>query len=110
MTTSEVKLIGVVSKGRVKTPRCGEGAIYAFVPTIVDWINQVTRNCNQLICSLGQCMTRNKLLPQALKMLGAYLPPTPGQMWNLQRSACDCARISSTMALNITDLWGFTAF
>lgn len=77
-TTSEVKLIGVVSKARAIAPvRCGEGGIYAFVPTIVDWINQVTRNCNQLICSQGQCMTRNKLLPQALKMLGAYLPPTP---------------------------------
>ena len=32
------------------------------------------------------------------------------QMWNLQKSACDSARISSKMALNNTDLWWLRAF
>ena len=32
------------------------------------------------------------------------------QMWNLQKSASDSARILSKMALKDTDLWCLTAF
>ena len=32
------------------------------------------------------------------------------QMYNLQKSACDSARISSKMALNNNELWWLTAF
>ena len=35
---------------------------------------------------------------------------SPIQMWYLQKSASDCARISSKMALKDTDLWWLTAF
>ena len=39
-----VKLIGVVSYG--DPPPCGLAGAYASVASVVEWINDVTRNCN----------------------------------------------------------------
>ena len=45
-----VKLIGVVSYG--DPPPCGLAGAYASVASVVEWINEVTRNCNKLTCAL----------------------------------------------------------
>ena len=39
-----------------------------------------------------------------------YLFPLLFQMWNLRKSACDCACISSKMPLNNSNLWWLTGF
>ena len=67
-STSEVKLVGVVSKG---SSPCGTGGIYANVEEVLDWINKNTGNCNAETCGKRkQCMTKDRLKPQVLKMLG----------------------------------------
>ena len=68
-STSEVKLIGMTSRG--DTEICSEKTktFFARVPTVVKWINQNTQGCNQNICREDKCMTRDKLKPQARLMM-----------------------------------------
>merc|ERR1711974_23411 len=67
-STSEVKIMGVTSYGPVP---CGLAGIYAAVPHIVDWINEMTGSCNREICSTQkQCMTKKRLNKQTLETLG----------------------------------------
>merc|ERR1711974_449006 len=66
-----VKIMGVVSYG--PNP-CGLYTIFASVPHVVGWINQVTSNCNSKTCQKNSCMTKDKLMPQALQMLGSSYP------------------------------------
>ena len=51
------------------TVPCGLGGMYARVSLIVDWINRVTENCNMETCCKDQCVSKDKLKPQALEML-----------------------------------------
>ena len=55
---------------------CGLSGIYASMSFVVDWINGVTRNCNSKTCSWNQCMTYDKLLPQAKRVLRGELGRT----------------------------------
>jgi len=66
-STSELKLVGVVSKG---SSPCGTAGIYANVEEVLDWINKNTGNCNAQTCSKKQCMKKEQLKPQVLQMLG----------------------------------------
>jgi len=68
-SSKKVKLMGVVSFGPVP---CGLAGIYASVPYVHDWINGITRNCNSITCGQNVCITKDKLLPQALQMLGGW--------------------------------------
>ena len=89
--SQKVKLMGVVSYGSgeiafncskkvLEAPRhftsisflvpCGEAGIYASVSHVVDWINGVTMYCNSVTCGQNMCVTKDKLMPQALQMLG----------------------------------------
>ena len=63
----------------------------------------------------------NKILPNTSQAPRTLSPPSLppklkttslsiNQMWNLQKSVCDCVQILSKMALNNTDLWWLTAF
>ena len=63
-----VKLMGVVSYGIVP---CANGGIYSSVSYVVDWIKSVTGNCNEKTCAQDLCMTKDKLMPQALEELSA---------------------------------------
>ena len=64
----QVKLMGVVSYGIVP---CAKGAIYSSVSYVVDWIKSVTGNCNEKTCAQDMCMTKDKLMSQALEELSA---------------------------------------
>ena len=64
----QVKLMGVVSYGIVP---CAKGSIYSSVSYVVDWIKSVTGNCNEKTCAQDLCMTKDKLMPQALEELSA---------------------------------------
>ena len=64
----QVKLMGVVSYGPVP---CHDGGIYSSVSYVVDWIKSVTGNCNEKTCAQDMCMTKDKLMPQALEELSA---------------------------------------
>jgi len=68
--SQKVKLMGVVSYGPVP---CGEAGIFASVPHVVDWINAITGDCNSITCGQNMCITKEKLMPQALQMLGGGL-------------------------------------
>merc|ERR1711974_326960 len=70
-STSEVKLIGVSSYIRTEQRDCSSNSrsYFARVPTEVNWINRVTQGCNQNTCRQGQCMTRDKLKPQARRIM-----------------------------------------
>lgn len=72
-SSQKVKLMGVVSFGSFP---CGEAGIYASVSHVVDWINGVTRDCNSRTCGQNLCVTKDKLLPQALQMLGGWFSQT----------------------------------
>ena len=64
-----VKLMGVVSYGKVHP--CRNVLIYSSVSYVVDWIKSVTGNCNEKTCAQDMCMTKDKLMPQALEELSA---------------------------------------
>ena len=55
-----VKLIGVVSYG--DPPPCGLAGAYASITSVVEWIKDVTSDCNKLTCGKGECMTKDKLM------------------------------------------------
>ena len=67
-TQKQVKLMGVASYGFVP---CANGLIYSSVGYVVDWIKSVTGNCNKKTCAQDMCMTKDKLMPQALEELSA---------------------------------------
>ena len=71
--TSEVKLVGVIEEGINLIGRCGNGSMSVQVTRILEWVNNKTSYCNNETCSQDQCMTKDKLKPQALKMLVADL-------------------------------------
>ena len=64
-----VKLLGVVSYG--EKPPCGLGGAYSSVASVVDWVNAVTRNCNNQTCDKDECVTKDKLKQQALFLFHA---------------------------------------
>jgi len=73
-STSEVKLIGMTSRGDSEICSEKTKTVFARVPTVVKWINQNTQGCNQNICSEDKCMTRDKLKPQAKLMMQKQTP------------------------------------
>ena len=42
---------------------------YSNIANALDWINEVTGSCNEVTCSQGHCMTKDKLKNQALALL-----------------------------------------
>ena len=67
--TSEVKLVGVIEEGINMNGRCGNGSMSVQVTQILEWVNNKTNHCNNDTCNQDQCMTKDKLKPQGLKML-----------------------------------------
>ena len=70
-----IKLIGVVSYG--DPPPCGLAGAYASITSVVEWIEDVTSNCNKLTCSKGECVTKDKLLEDALYLFNGH-----DRLWN----------------------------
>merc|ERR1712136_338341 len=70
--TREVKLVGLVSLGWAKCPNRPTKDFpneFSRISSVVNWINENTKGCNQKVCSKGQCMTKNKLKPQARRIM-----------------------------------------
>ena len=65
--------MGVIEEGINLSGRCGNGSMSVQVTQILEWVNNKTSYCNNETCSQDQCMTKDKLKPQALKMLVADL-------------------------------------
>ena len=79
-TTEDIKLIGAVSwghpgnfcLGKYKSrfnctfiTDCVLPGVFAELTTVLDWIKQITGDCNEKTCGEGNCMTWDKLHPDA---------------------------------------------
>jgi len=62
-STNKVKLYGCVSFGD-GCAQPGKPGVYAKVSTFLDWVSEVTRDCNRETCKIStNCMTGDKLDP-----------------------------------------------
>jgi len=73
--TDQVKLSGSVSWGRVgKCEKPGSPSVYADVRNQLEWIKEVTGNCNEQTCQAGNCMRKQDLEPSTLEKFGRVSP------------------------------------
>ena len=64
-STNKVKLYGCVSFGD-GCAQPGKPGVYSKVSTFLDWVSEVTRDCNRETCKIStNCMTGDKLEPFA---------------------------------------------
>jgi len=68
--TDQVKLSGIVSQGfRCNLPNAP--GVYADVANQLEWIKDVTKNCNEQTCQAeGKCMTKQKLVNEVIDKFG----------------------------------------
>jgi len=76
--TDQVKLSGVVSfvskSGCDKPGLPHKPSVYADVINQLDWIKEVTGNCNEQTCQAGNCMRKQDLEPSTLEKFGRVSP------------------------------------
>jgi len=67
--SSEVKVLGAVTWGEACGSYKNKVGVYANIANALEWIKEVTGSCNEVTCSQGHCMTKDKLKNQALALL-----------------------------------------
>jgi len=73
--TDQVKLSGVVSFGSESgCDKPGVPGVYADVINQLEWIKEVTGNCNEQTCQAGNCMRKQDLEPSTLEKFGRMTP------------------------------------
>jgi len=73
--TDQVKLSGVVSFGSESgCDKPGVPGVYADVINQLEWIKEVTGNCNEQTCQAGNCMRKQDLEPSTLEKFGRVSP------------------------------------
>jgi len=72
--TDQVKLSGVVSRTWCAPGVPGAPGVYADVLNQLEWIKEVTENCNEQTCQAGNCMTKQDLVPSTIEKFGRITP------------------------------------
>jgi len=72
--TDQVKLSGVVSLTWCAPGVPGKPGVYADVFNQLEWIKEVTENCNEQTCQAGNCMRKQNLHRETIAKFGRITP------------------------------------